>query len=398
MIFCYTIKFGSFNVQFTDIFQKPIKRTSMNGQKEEQSATFIAMMTITLIAISCYVFLPFLMYIIVGASLALATSHGFNAALKGFDSLPLPGRIKSVKRILVSVVFTSLFLIVIFMPLIYFITVTFNQVARLDIQKVKDTITSIWIKLLEIIDRVPYLQSLYDRLKTEGTSLISGDHIEALIRGGENMISGASGLILQIIWILFFYFLFNLYGQKILHFIATLMPTGKRQEQYLYIECTGTVAVVFYGTLFNMAAQGIAFGLLMTFIGNYDSFYLGALAGFCSIVPIIGSAIVYIPVVCLEILAGNYINAVIILIFAWACMGFVIDNILRMIFIGYLKKKFCFQYTMNELLILLSILAGIATFGFWGLVLGPTLIALAIASANLYRDYLGEEEHTPNIC
>ncbi len=366
--------------------------------KEKQSAFFVAMLTITLIAISCYVFLPFLMYIVVGASLALATSHGFNAALKGFDNLPIPGRIKSARRALVSVLFTSLFLVVIFIPLIYFITETFDQVARLDINKIKETITAIWIKLLEIVDRVPFLQSLYDRLKTEGTSMISGDHIEALIRGGENMISGASGLLLQISWILFFYFLFNLYGQKILHFMATLMPTGKRQEQYLYTECTGTVAVVFYGTLFNMAAQGIAFGLLMTFVGDYNSFYLGALAGFCSIVPIIGAAIVYIPVVCLEILAGNYITAIVILIFAWACMGFVIDNILRMIFIGYLKKKFRFEYTMNEILILLSILAGITTFGFWGLVLGPTVIALAIAAANLYRDYLGEEDHTPQTC
>ncbi len=370
----------------------------MHEQKEKQSAFFIAMLTITLIAISCYVFLPFLMYIIVGASLALATSHGFNAALKGFDKLSLPCWLKSGRRVLVSVVFTSLFLIVIFIPLIYFITVTFNQVTRLDINKVKDTITSIWLKLLEIVDRVPFLQSLYEKLKTEGTSMISGDHIETLIRGGENMISGAGGLILQVSWILFFYFLCNLYGHKILHFIATLMPTGKRQEQYLYTECTGTVAVVFYGTLFNMAAQGIAFGLLMAIVGEYDSFYLGALAGFCSIVPIIGAAIVYIPVVCLEILAGNYIHAIVILIFAWACMGFVIDNILRMIFIGYLKKKFRFQYTMNEILILLSILAGIATFGFWGLVLGPTIIALAIASANLYRDYLGEDEHTPQAC
>jgi predicted PurR-regulated permease PerM len=55
-----------------------------------------------------------------------------------------------------------------------------------------------------------------------------------------------------------------------------------------------------------------------------------------------------------------------------------------MLFIASLKKMFGFEYTMNEILILLSILAGIASFGFWGLIIGPSVIALTLAAANLY--------------
>jgi len=367
----------------------------MSDNTDIRSNNFIAILTVLLIAVSLYIFSPFLKYILVASVLALATSHGYNAVIQQIEKRnPAPFVFKA-RRFIVSTLFTLFFLMMIFLPMIYFIMVTIDQVAALDVEQIKATILRMWKELIAAIDNIPYLKEVFERVENEGTSLINGSSIEAVIKGGENMISHISNLVFQISWILIFYFLINLYGNKILHFLATLLPTSLKHEKYLYRECTGTVAVVFYGTLFNMVAQGIAFGVLMIFIGNYDSFYLGVLAGFCSVIPIVGAALIYVPVIALELLAKNYINAVIILIFAWAVMGFFIDNILRMFFITFLKKLFGFQYTMNELLILLSILAGIATFGFWGLIIGPSVIALTLAAANLYRDHLGEEEHTP---
>lgn len=367
----------------------------MSESLNDRSLNFIAILTVVLIGVSLWLFSPFLHYILVAAVLALATSHGFNALLLRIEIAKLPAWILKTRRILVSALFTLFFLLMIFLPLLYFIMVTFDQVATLDIEAVKQTILDMWTKLISFIDNIRVLHDLFVRLQAEGTHLINGSSIEAVIMGSKNMISGVSNLIIQIGWILTFYFLINLYGDKILHFLATLLPTSIKAEKYLYRECSGTVAVVFYGTLFNMAAQGIAFGILMAFIGDYKALYLGVLAGFCSVIPIIGAALVYTPIIALELFAGHYINALIILVFAWAVMGFFIDNILRLFFISYLKKLFGFEYTMNEILILLAILAGIATLGFWGLIIGPSILALTLASANLYRDGLNEEEHTP---
>ncbi|MEE4239968.1 MAG: AI-2E family transporter [Desulfopila sp.] len=368
----------------------------MSVDSQKQNALFVALLTVGFIIASLYIFSPFLKYILVAAVLALSTSHGYNAALSAVRKSPgIPRWIHKSSRAIVALLFTSFFLLMIFLPLLYFISVTYDQAAALDIRTLKETALDMWTRFITVMSNIPILEETFQRLKTEGTSLINSSSIEAVIKGGENMISSVSGLVFQIAWILTFYFLFNVYGDKILHFLATLMPTSRKHESYLYKECTGTVAVVFYGTLFNMAAQGLAFGILMVFIGGYDSLYLGVLAGFCSIIPLIGSALVYIPVVALELFAGNYLNAAVILVFAFAVMGFFIDNILRLIFIGSLKKIFGFDYTMNEILILLSILAGIATLGFWGLIIGPSVVALTLAAANICRDYLAEEEHTP---
>jgi len=57
---------------------------------------------------------------------------------------------------------------------------------------------------------------------------------------------------------------------------------------------------------------------------------------------------------------------------------------MKMVFIGFLKNLFGFEYQMNDVLILLAILAGIASIGFWGMIIGPSVLALALAAANLY--------------
>jgi predicted PurR-regulated permease PerM len=359
------------------------------------SARFIAALTVALIAASLWIFSSFLHYILVAAVLALATSHGFNALIFWIDKAPLPGWIKNRRRILAAFLLTSFFLMMIFSPLIYLIIQTSDLISTLNIEQIKQTILAMVNNAINYADSIPILHEPLARLQAEGSSLINTSSIKALLKGGENMVSRVGGLIMQIGWILMFYFLFNLYGDKILYFLGTLTPTNPEHEKYLYRECTGTVAVVFYGTLFNMTAQGLAFGLLMTFVGNYNATYLGVLAGFCSIVPIIGAAPVYLPVVAIELFAGNYLKAIIILIFALVVMVFFFDNILRLLFIGYLKRVFGFEYTMNGILILLSIFAGISSFGFWGLIIGPSVFALTLAAANLYRQSLVKEVNAP---
>ena len=355
------------------------------------STNFLAILTVALIGASLWIFSSFLHYILVASVLALATSHGFNAILYLIESSRMPRWIKRKGRPLAAILLTSFFLTMIFLPLQYLVVHTSSLITTLNVDQIKQTILAMWNAVINYAESIPALHEPLANLKDEGRSLIDASSVGTLLKGIEHMASGASGLVIQVGWILTFYFLFNFYGKTILYFLSTLMPMSPKHEKYLYRECTGTVAVVFYGTIFNMTAQGLAFGILMSFVGDYNAVYLGVLAGFCSIIPIIGAALAYIPVIAIELFAGHIANAIIILIFAWVVMAFFLDNILRLIFIGYLKKVFGFEYTMNEIFILLSILAGISTFGFWGLIIGPSVLALTLAAANLYRDNLVKE-------
>lgn len=352
---------------------------------------FLAWLTLAMIGASLWIFKSYVHYILVAAVLALATSHLYRVLIDLFTSNKNRGLIHNNKEVISALIMTALFLMMIFAPLLYFVSVTYDQISNLDVVLIKSTLTQMVDSTVHFLKKIPLLQEPLERIKREGISFITGPAIEAGFQGATSLAVGAGGLLGQIVWILLFYFLFNTYGRKILCFLAELLPMSYKHETYLYKECTGTVAVVFYGTLFNMIAQGIAFGLLMVFVGDYSAVYLGVLAGFCSVIPIVGAAMVYVPVIALELFAGNVVNALIILVFAWVVMGFFIDNILRLIFIGFLKRIFGFEYTMNEILILLAILAGIASVGFWGLIIGPSVLALTLAAANLYSSGLDDE-------
>jgi len=359
------------------------------GPKLDDSK-FLALFTLFLLAISLWIFSSYLHYILVAGVLALATSQVFAALMQLLENRwgsRWPGRNRTI---IASTLLVCFFLLMIFGPLLYFVSVTYDQLHGLDLNQVKQTVLEMVDRTIKFLDAIPLLQAPLSRLQHEGVSFISGPAIEVAFDSLRGIVKGAGGLFIQIIWIMIFYFLFNYYGKAILLFLSSLMPLSTEHEKYLYRECTGTVSVVLYGTLFNMVAQGFAFGLLMVFVGDYSAGYLGVLAGFCSVIPIVGAALVYVPVIALELFAGHYVSAIVILIFAWVVMGFFIDNILRLFFIGFLKKIFGFEYTMNEILILLAILAGIATFGFWGLVIGPSVLALTLAAANLYSTRMQE--------
>ena len=355
---------------------------------------FLAWLTLILVGASLWIFRSYLHYLLVGAVLALATSHVFKALTALLSRTRENGIIYKSRDAIAALLLTLFFLVMIFTPLVYFVSMTLEQISGLDMVQVKQTLAEIIDKTVIFMDKIPVFKEPLARLRTEGLSFISGPALEVVFDSSKGLLIGVGGLLGQIIWILLFFFLFNLYGKKILLFLADLIPMSYQHEKYLYRECTGTVAVVFYGTLFNMIAQGIAFGILMAFVGGYDAMYLGILAGFCSVIPIVGAALVYVPIVALELIAGHLLNAAVILLFAWVVMGFLIDNILRLVFIGFLKKMFGFDYTMNEILILLAILAGISAFGFWGLVIGPSVLALTLAAANLYSSGMDKDKES----
>jgi len=353
---------------------------------------FLVWLTLVMIVASLWIFKSYLHYLLVAAVLALSTSHLFNALTGLLENNRKKGVIHNNKEAISALILTTGFLMIVFSPLLYFVSVTYGQVERLDIAQIKTTLSEMMGKTIQFLENIPLLQAPLARIKQEGLSFITGPAIDAAIDAGTGLIAGVGSLLGQIMWILIFYFLFNAYGKNILRFLAELMPMENAPKKYLYRECTGTVAVVFYGTFFNMIAQGIAFGLLMSFVGDYGAVYLGVLAGFCSVIPMVGAALVYIPVVALELLHGNIANAIIILVFAWVVMGFFIDNILRLFFISFLKKTFGFDYKMNDILILLAILAGIASVGFWGLIIGPSVLALTLAAANLYSSGISDQK------
>jgi predicted PurR-regulated permease PerM len=66
-------------------------------------------------------------------------------------------------------------------------------------------------------------------------------------------------------------------------------------------------------------------------------------------------------------------------------MTFLIDNVLRVMFMNFIHKKFHLHYSISNLLILLAMIAGVGVFGGWGVILAPAILTVNFAVMHIYR-------------
>jgi predicted PurR-regulated permease PerM len=127
------------------------------------------------------------------------------------------------------------------------------------------------------------------------------------------------------------------------------------------------------------AIQGCLGGLAFEVVGLPAPVFLGVLIAFCSIVPVVGSALIWVPAALWLGFHGHWGKALIIIISSGG-LATVADNIVRPMLLRNRTR-------LNDLLLFLSILGGLDVFGLLGLVIGPTVVAAALAVFRVYVEH-----------
>lgn len=129
--------------------------------------------------------------------------------------------------------------------------------------------------------------------------------------------------------------------------------------------------------------QGLTLLIGYLIAGADSPLFLFALTCVASVIPIVGGAIVYIPVTLMMLVNGNVFGAVIIVIFG--VLSSVVDNIFRFTFL----KKLEDIHPLNSVF---GIILGLNVFGFIGLVFGPILISITLLLIQVYHDEFSDDE------
>ncbi len=134
-----------------------------------------------------------------------------------------------------------------------------------------------------------------------------------------------------------------------------------------------------FGVGLTTATQALVATLAYVALGVPRAALLGPLTGVASVVPVVGSALIWGPISLAFAASGSASKAI-----AVALVGALIistaDNVLKPIFarVGALR--------MHMFLLFVSIFGGIATLGAWGAVVGPLVLRLAIEALALLRE------------
>jgi predicted PurR-regulated permease PerM len=146
----------------------------------------------------------------------------------------------------------------------------------------------------------------------------------------------------------------------------------------------GTVKGVVYGILGTAIAQGILAGIGFLIAGVPGALLLGLMTFFLSVVPV-GPPMIWLPAAAWLYYQGHVGWAIVLVVWGVAIVS-SIDNFLKPYFISQ-------GAAMPFILVLLGVLGGLAAFGFVGVFLGPTLLAVGYS---IVRDWtLSSATETP---
>ncbi len=139
------------------------------------------------------------------------------------------------------------------------------------------------------------------------------------------------------------------------------------------------------GVGLTCAVQGLVAAIAYLCLQIPHWYALGVLTGFCSLIPILGTAIVWIPITIGLFIQQAYIKAAVMIAIGVLVIGSV-DNLLRPVFskLGSLQ--------MSTLLLLLTIFGGLELLGAWGALLGPLIVRLATETIILVKEDEDQEE------
>src|SRR6266508_1810578 len=165
---------------------------------------------------------------------------------------------------------------------------------------------------------------------------------------------GALGVVVEVALTLFLLFFFLRDGGEMITRVLVFVPMTAARKTDLVGHLSAVIRAVALGTLLTAVVQGLLVGLSFAFTGLPSPVVFGVLASLAALVPVVGASLVWVPAA-FVLVAHDRVPAALFLTF-WG--------------------------------VLLGLIGGLAAFGAIGIILGPVVIALALA---LFR--FAEEEH-----
>jgi predicted PurR-regulated permease PerM len=135
--------------------------------------------------------------------------------------------------------------------------------------------------------------------------------------------------------------------------------------------------------------QGIVALIGYYIFGAPSPMLLFALTALASMLPVVGAAIVYLPVGIFMIAEGQTGAGVGILIYGLVIVGLT-DNLLRFTLLKRLED-------IHPLITVFGIIMGMNIFGFMGLIFGPILMSITVLLIQVYRDEFSEDDTPPPL-
>ena len=219
-----------------------------------------------------------------------------------------------------------------------------------------------------------YIPSQEQLLQQVGTAAKTAGAF--LVNFAASMTALTATFLLNLFVMLYAMFFFFRNGHTILERIFYYLPLNDEDETRMLARFSSITRATVKGTLVIGAIQGALAGVAFWVAGIDGAALWGTVMTILSIIPGIGAPLVWVPVVIVLFLNGQYLTATLLLVWCAAVVG-TIDNFLRPVLVGRDAK-------MPDLLILIGTLGGLFLFGPIGFIVGPIICGLFLTVWDIY--------------
>ena len=241
----------------------------------------------------------------------------------------------------------------------------------------------------------PMLNSILDKVGLD-LGRMKTDAINAATRSGKFLAmhtltigQNAFSFIVNLALMLYITFFMLRDGNKLTDLLILALPLGDSRERTLFTVFAEVIRATIKGNIVIALMQGGIGGITLWALDVHGAMLLGVLMAMFSLIPAVGSALVWAPIALYLAASGDTTSA---LILAGVGAGIIsmLDNVLRPILVGR-------DTQLPDYLVLLSTLGGISLFGVNGFVIGPVVAAMFVAFWGIFIrevDVLASDGHS----
>jgi predicted PurR-regulated permease PerM len=221
------------------------------------------------------------------------------------------------------------------------------------------------------------VQVVWDTIRARVPVTLPGDPTDLLKQAAQAVagfvaprlggaLANIAGMIGSLFVTLFALFFLLRDGDKAVDLIRRVLPFSELERERLIRETHDLVIASVGAGLAVAALQGLIGGIAFWALGLGAPSAWGVAIGICSLIPVVGATIVWVPVALWWLLSGSVVKGLVLIGIGAGVIGMV-DNVLRpMILSG--------RASVNGLVVFIGLLGGGGAFGFIGLVLGPIVL------------------------
>lgn len=240
------------------------------------------------------------------------------------------------------------------------------QTVNVDTATFVDTITNLadWI----------HRKTEYDLLSKENISSIA-----SILPGiGQFLMGGISSFAVNLFVLVFVLYFMLIGGTKMEQYIYELLPFSNSNKKHVMNEINMIVRANAIGIPLLAIIQGAIATLGYYLFDAPSALLFGFLTCFATVIPIVGTTLVWFPLAAYMAISGDWPHAIGLLLYCGLIVT-NIDNLIRFI----LQKKMA---DTHPLITIFGVVIGLSLFGFMGVIFGPLLISIFILCVNIFKE------------